>query len=555
MPDDRQTTPWEEAIGQMGTQLLGSPSQTSETLPPFIPLGYNGRAYLYWIRRSETLVELTPERHNRNNILHLAPRHYWKDLLGEKWTYEDAVEHCYHIQGNTKFTPDRIRGIGFWGENGATIYNAGSKCYTTHNNLITETDNIRPNRIIYRITSLACEPAGDMLTDEEGRHIINLMEAHAWREQHGGIILSGLIVQGLLSGYMDIRAHGWINAPAGAGKTELKNLIVELLGELPIQFEGAESTEAAIRQTIGDGARLVLFDEAEHTADTGRRNLMGEAISYLRSCSKGGEIAKGGKDGAPKRYLAKSAFLLFSINNTLRREADMSRFCVLHLEKLKGNALTELLRRQAALKQQHLGGITTCKLVARLLLLSGIIKANADTIRKHFLTLNIKGRRAELLGTILAGAHALHSMHPVTGKDLEAYAHIAVGIEQAHETDDDSTRCINHLLETTNHRENKTLLQIIISATELQQGDRKYYSGILVQYGIIPVEKSGLRYLFIVSEHPALYRAFSETDWSNGWRETLLNLDGALSAQHRLMTGANPKRGVLVPWKHIVGSE
>lgn len=554
MTEQRQTTPWEQAIAQIDDTPQPATPTAHQHLPPFIPLGYNGKAYIYWIRRSETLVELTPERHNRNNIIHLAPRHYWKELLGEKWTYEDAVEHCYQINGNTKYTPDRIRGIGFWDENGTTILHAGNKCYIEQNGEITETDNIRPNQTIYRTTSAVCEPAKEPLTDQEGKHIIEQLETHAWREQNGGLILSGLIVQGLLAGCMDTRAHGWINAPAGAGKTELKNLITTLLGDLPIQFEGAESTEAAIRQTIGDGARLILFDEAEHTADSRKNNAMTGVISYLRSCFKGGEIAKGGKDGHAKRYLAKSSFILFSINNTLKREADMSRFCVLRLKKLQGAPLTNLLEKQRTLRQQN-KQITSGKIVARLLKLTKTIKQNTETIKNHLIGQNIKGRRAELYGAILAGAYALYNKKQITQTELVEYGNLVKQNEQTNDTEEDSTRCINHLLETCHQRENKTIHQIINKAADNHHPEQTYHKNILLQYSLGIVTKMNARYLFIASDNPLLSRTYAGTDWENGWRGTLLNLEGATTSQNRLLPNTNPKRGVLIPWKHIFENE
>ena len=164
---------------------------------PFICLGKNGGKYVYYSRMSDSRIELKPGEHSKLNLITLASEAWWTEKLGEKWTVTDAAGYCFGQQGRKHYSPDKIRGVGFWKEKSAIIYNAGDRCFTIESGKIIETSNIREEGTIYQRSESLPHPETIPMSDEEGQAIIDYLNSFAWREEMGGLLLSGFLAQGI----------------------------------------------------------------------------------------------------------------------------------------------------------------------------------------------------------------------------------------------------------------------------------------------------------------------------------------------------------------------
>ncbi|MCM0686083.1 hypothetical protein [Akkermansia massiliensis] len=569
-PDRRATTPLDEAIRpaleeqeRNNAAMKESTAEAQEEEEhPFIPLGLDtaGNAH-YYAQRSESFLSMSPDRHSKNNMIFLAPLSYWEKHAsngrgGVRW--ETAAQHCFDVTGNRRFTPDRTRGRGIWdGGGGVPVYNAGQACYTLDaSGHIVPCSNIADTGIIYTRTEAAPLLNSPSLTDKEGRLVMDYLAAVPFREEHGHVFMGGLLVSSLLSGYLSFRPHCWINAPAESGKTELRNTLLALMGNLALDFEGAESTPAGVRQRLNGNAVPVLFDESEgKDSRKGISNIQG-MLDIARSATRGGVVLKGSVDGTGQSFPLRAGFMFFSVDNQLNRASDLTRFVVLTLQKKTGPDVASTLERIKTARAAMLAAVTPEKLIARVLLEAPVIKRNAETIKKALEDAGESGRRSELFGTILAGAWNLTHSGPVTQEYLEDCKNIVAASRLAVAEENDSERCLRTALEYRDQNEGGLLLSELLlhgipTGNENDQRSEKRNREAAARNGVALKPEGGTpKTLFIACGHTAMKEIFKGTDWEGGnCKGALSNLEGVEFKKERLLSGTY--RGVSIPL-HLV---
>lgn len=569
-PDRRAATPLDEAIRpaleeqeRNNAAMKESTAEAQEEEEhPFIPLGLDtaGNAH-YYAQRSESFLSMSPDRHSKNNMIFLAPLSYWEKHAsngrgGVRW--ETAAQHCFDVTGNRRFTPDRTRGLGIWdGGSGVPVYNAGQACYTLDaSGHIVPCSNIANTGIIYTRTEAAPLLNSPSLTDKEGRLVMDYLAAVPFREEHGHVFMGGLLVSSLLSGYLSFRPHCWINAPAESGKTELRNTLLALMGNLALDFEGAESTPAGVRQRLNGNAVPVLFDESEgKDSRRGISNIQG-MLDIARSATRGGVVLKGSVDGTGQSFPLRAGFMFFSVDNQLNRASDLTRFVVLTLQKKTGQDVAPTLERIKTARTAMLAAVTPEKLIARVLREAPFIKRNADTIKRELEISGESGRRSELFGTILAGAWNLTHSGPVTPEYLEDCKNIVAASRLAVAEENDSERCLRTALEYRDQNEGGLLLSELLlhgipTGNENDQlGERRNREAAARNGVALKPEGGTPKTLFIACGHTAMKEIFKGTDWEGGnCKGALSNLEGVEFKKERLLSGTY--RGVSIPL-HLV---
>lgn len=567
-PDRRAATPLDEAIRpaleeqesnnrSMRAKSTEAP-EPEEQEHPFIPLGMDSAGNLhYYVLQAESFISMSPDKHSRNNMIFLAPRHYWEANAGNgrggvRW--EDAARHCFTMTGNRKFTPDRTRGLGIWdGGKGVPVYNAGQKCYTldASGNII-PCSNIADAGIIYTRTEAAPQLDAPPLTDEEGRLIMDYLASIPFRETHGHLFMSGLLVSSLLSGYLSFRPHCWINAPAESGKTDLRNTLFALMGNIALDFEGAESTPAGVRQRLNGNAVPVLFDESEgKDSKRGISNIQG-MLDIARSATRGGIVLKGSVDGTGQSFPLRAGFMFFSVDNQLNRASDLTRFIILTLQKKTGPELPPTLERIRTARAAMLAAVSPGKLIGRLLKEASAVKRNAETIRKALEDAGESGRRSELFGTIFAGAWSLTHSGSVMPEYLEECKEIAASSRLALVEENDSERCLRTIIEYRDKNEGGLLLSELLlhgipTGNENDQRSERQNREAAARNGVALKPEGGQpKTLFIACGHTAMKEIFKGTDWEGGnCRGALSNFEGVAFKKERLLSGTY--RGISIP--------
>lgn len=542
-----------------GEERATDAGEESAEQAPFICLGKDGREFVYYARLSEEVVRLKPTEHNKANLLLLARPAWWKEVLGDKWCVDDAICYCYDAQGKRRFSSGQVRGAGIWEEEGVPLYNAGDACFSVRQGRIVEVAPLCPQGLIYERADALPHPTEAMLTDEEGQALIDYLSAYDWRDAVSPLLLAGFVVQGMMAGYVKTRAHVWINAPAGTGKSRMVKRLRRMMEGLMLSFTGGTS-EAGIRQMIGKGARPVMLDEMEAAnGDRHAQAALEKLMSLVRRATDGEKSVMGGQDAVPVEFRARSAFALFSIGNSLRRAADASRFINLHIHPNGDESVFERRDRAAA----RLETVNAGKLISRVMLLAHVIVTNADVIGKT-LSANafLHGRRAELLGMLLAGAHALTHDTLVSEKEVSEYANLIGRSEFAEVEENDAERCLREILESRVAGNRETVgFYVSALAQAIRRGEAVNGSSMIAELNIVGIDlytpkgqrEEELPFLFLCDRNRQLSLMLEGTDWRAGWADILRHLPGAIFIQQKRIRMGRHK-GVAIPmevvWKN-----
>lgn len=503
---------------------LSDIEQTSDSQRPYIPMGRQGEAFVYYVPSRGEIVTLTKNDHRPQALLSLAPLSYWESRYGDL-KVETAANECFAAQGNRLFSSNSARGLGTWKDEDAIIYNAGDKVISyTQDNPPAEISAIRGTTIYERKTPIL-HPSPTPLSDEESRYITTYFKALAWGEKESSILAPGWLAIAPLAGTLKFRPHMWINAPSGSGKSQLLDVIKHLLGTYALHIEGG-TTEAGLRQTLLLDARCGIFDEAEANGESGAKAIE-RILSYLRSCStnEGGAVLKGSTTGKALISAPRSMFLFASIGNQLERASDESRFATLSIRKIydteKLNAhLTKLSTLRPSLYLPNFPQ----RLLARILSNAPVTLQNIETIRTYLISKGEPGRRADLMSPLLAGYHSLLNSAPIAPIDLPALHCLIKSSHIAAIQDPDEQRCLNHILQYVT-KEGFGVMELIESVWNNGNFEHCEHHLILKRHGLKIFKEEKM--LAIADSHPKLSEAFERSDWVKGWGRILRNLQGA----------------------------
>lgn len=366
---------------------------------------------------------------NKNTLMKFCPKSDWqadfpktiKDKEGNEvskdvnwdnaiaWIIEEFRPSRYPM-----YNPSRVAGRGTWKDKRRFVTHLGNSLLIEGKEVKFSESSSENNENIYaredEIIILNSAPLGL----EDCSFILEFLEHFDFQNRLERIMVAGWIGIAFICGAFDWRPQVWVTANPGMGKSTLLRGIQQLLQVFHILFDSANTTEAAIRQTIGADAIPVIFDESEG-------NIEG-VLSLIRSSSTGAMMAKGSPNQIAHLFRIQSTFLLASVVETLAKEADLQRFVVVNLQKNE-KLSTEFIGERHT-KVQVLAQKFTKEFSGRLFLRS-VEKRQAlfDSLNifKNILEKeNFTVREALQYATLLAGYWFLKSDTVVTREEAEA---------------------------------------------------------------------------------------------------------------------------------------
>lgn len=438
----------------------GQDTTAKDTAPPLIALGKRGNYRLYFSRPHKCVYELMPEKHSRLSLLAMASLEDYAAWLRPDLP-PDAVEKfeadilhraapaLFKMTGGKMFDPAALRARGIWldKETGRALYNSGRECYLaapadSHAAPVC-VDAVRPPHIYTAAPALP--PPDAPLTYEQGRAVVEFLSARSWAFKNAGVLLAGWLAAAVLAGALPYRPHVWITAPRNTGKTFLRDDIVSLLGNFSCVQDGAMSTPAALRAELNGAALPVISDEQEtHAGDMHAAASVEKKLDLARLASNGRVVKHATQGGGVRDFLLLSCFMFLSVDNSLKRDTDSSRWILLDLRRASFDELEKILAKQAAARAKLPANITP-RIIARLMQELPAMLNNIAALER---ALRVDGnipRRAELMGCMLAGAHALTHGGGMTDGDIKACCLIAKQYAAQESPDNDFTRCIDCL--------------------------------------------------------------------------------------------------------------
>lgn len=533
---------------------------------PYRALGYDHGRFYYLAGRASQVIDLASSSHTKLNLLSIAPLSYWQRQYPSG---KDSNEAMWDMAANALmrqcenagvYDADKIRGRGAWWDHGRSLLHVGG-CLIIDGEQRPLTD---PSvRYVYEAAPPLHLDMENPLSAREAHEFVKLCQMLQWEKPISGMLLAGWIFLAPICGALAWRPHIWITGGAGTGKSWVQsNIVSPCVGNTAITPQGV-ATEAGIRQLLGMDARPVVFDEAEGE-DQQAQSRIQSIMSLARQASSesGGAIIKGSATGKAMTYRIRSMFGFSSIGVGVQQYADKTRVTILAL--VSDQAKPEQQRAAAfeALKAKA-GGLLTdeyaARLRARAVNMIGAIRENAKTFAAAGAAVIGTQRLGDQIGTMLAGAYALHNNGLITPEDALAWITKQDWSDETalHEVKDEQS-CLSHILEyvvrvsgdaATTERSIGELIKGVVSRERNGDIGPLAAEEHLLRMGIRVTEGG----IVIANNHTALAAVLKGTLWAREWGRILKRLLGAQAYKPERFGSGGTHRGVLIPISHIIG--
>lgn len=511
---------------------------------PFRCLGFDHLYFHYLNNKSRQVVAFNSNNHTKLNLLSIAPFSWWYkhfSAKGRNVDWEIAANNLFRMAENVGFYDSfSVRGCGAWFDEGQIVLHLGN--YLLVNGIKTQIARF-DTKYIYEyakpIELIDAEP----LKKEETHKLIQITDLLSWENPVYSRLFAGWCVVASICGALYWRPHLWITGSAGTGKSWImENIIRPTLGDAAL-IVNSNTTEAAIRQALGNNAFSVLHDEA---ADVVSQEKIQGILELMRQASLegSGEIMKGTQSGKAMRFRIRSCFCLAGVNIKLRQQADISRVSILTLTKHKIEERENRFNEIRKVTSDLLSKEWCAGLRARSIKMIPIIRKNADTFAQAFSELYSERRMGDQVGTLLSGAYSLYSDTEITHQDAVDWIRDKDWTENiSEESESDEKKCLLHLLQhqisiiSDNRRFDcsmGTLIGIAAGIKEVKEDNLEINiddaKTNILRNGIkIGLNSSNLPIEVIISNnHSGIQEIYRNTMWSGGWTRSLLRLPNSL---------------------------
>jgi len=532
---------------------------------PFRCLGYNHGLFFYFPYKSGQVVELSPDRHNKNNLITLAPLQWWEESFmsdrGVAWTAAtNALMQLSYAIG--VFDSAKIRGCGAWFDDGKIVLHLGNRLVVDNTPMKIQEFN---TRYIYEIAPPTEIEYSAPLSRKEAYSLVEIFQMCPVATGLDAKYLAGWCVIAPVCGALSWRPHIWITGSKGTGKTWiLNNIISPLLGTASLEVL-SKSTEAGVRQQLGHNAFPVLFDEAE-SKDKNSRDRIDMILELMRGSSSesGAVIVKGSSTGRSMSYRIRSCFCLGSITIPIQYSADESRITVISLQPKSPAARRyhfELLEQEVA---ENITPEWCASFRARSISLIPVIRKNALVFGKAIAEKLSNQRLGDQLGTLLAGAYTLYSDNEISIEKARAWVEEQDWAEQIEaEKESDEKRCLSTILQQLipviedGRRIDKSIIELVHEAKS------EIDPSIFLDKKIEEAQKSLLRIgirvrhddIVISNSHEGIKRIMGDGPFAKNWGRLLERLPGTVRLASARFIDGIITRAVAIPMNLVIQKE
>lgn len=529
---------------------------------PFKVLGWSAdRQRIYYQHRQTGQIDAIPAVAQAGPLLKLAPMDWWmsKHPGGGAAGFNAVAcldEVIQQADAAGVFALDRVRGCGVWMDGTQVVWHLGDRL---------EVDGQQVDLIDHqssyhyqRLPRLDIDPSTAPLNDAQGALILQAVKAMGWITPLDHLHLLGWVVLATVGGALDKRPVLQITCGFGQGKTyTLTVVILPLLAGLAICE--SNSSEAAIRQTLGTNTLPVLIDESEGEDDRKRTG----HLKLARLSFDGRATSQGTTHGKALTYAVRSSMALVGINAVIADPAERSRTVVVGRQQLPQEQWGPVDRKLRELVTIKTGAMLVRRCVTNL----PTLQANVATFRRVVeaqLPAGSAARAGDTYGALLAGVHLLLSTAQVDEQQAMAWldhvgwdAAAALGVDAAPEQSAaaEGAQCLAKLL---SHEEQwrsdkgtgklsiRELLELARSPSGADEAEQARKA--LGRRGIKATDHG----LVIANNPELLAPIYGNTKWRRGGHvERLRDLPGADAAGTVHFKVMGPHRATTMPWAAV----
>jgi putative DNA primase/helicase len=554
-------------ISESGTN--SATERKSETLENiyFRYLGFtkqsdNVQLFNFYVFGSKTILSLPASKLNKSNLYTLAPINYWQTNYPKKngFDIDAAVNHI--IENSNRigyFNPNKIRGRGAWIDKGRIFIHCGSHLLVDNKQFaLGDIDTEYWYELQHPLNLTTANP----LTKDESHKILETIQKLSWVRDVDCILLGGWVALAPICGVLNWRPHIWITGGAGSGKSWVnREILQKFTKDISISVQG-NTSEAGLREFIGNDAINVLFDEAEGENEHAQIQIQ-KVLQLMRSASSsdGGVIAKGTGSGA-KTYQIKSCFAFCSIVPQAIHNSDLRRITILELKKgkLNNENFIEL--------EKEFRKFATDDFVKRfqsriINLIPQILKT--IEVFTNVITEKLANRAmGDQLGALLGGCWHLSNDEIATIDDVLGLINdIDFSEEQGLNAVTDEIKCLQHILSIqirvdTDHtgQHTRTVGELLEIQDECVYGDSAPVSSRTAEKVL---KRNGIKleddFIFINPDSSVLQGYLKNTSWTKNYGQILSRIKDAEKVKRTYYSTGIYAKAVKIPFKDIIKQE
>lgn len=410
------------------------------------------------------------------------------------------------------YDPSAARGRGLWlTSSNEPVFNTGTELVVLDFNgsaRKVSPSELRANagdthRYLWS-TPRACPFADQEISTQDSRRFLEVLCSFSFaRGEHHARLVLGWMANATVLNMIEFRPQIAITARLGSGKSALLRAIARALGEANCFRPEGQTTEAGLRQILGQDALPVIFDEFETSHQHAQA-----LFDLLRSASNpnAGLVIKGTSGGTPIRYYVRTMAVVAGITMGIKNEADQSRFALIEMTTRPHSEDDKQKLNEALAPFDSDFGSGLCR---RMLNRRHQFASSLAAFRTALRELGMSDRKADLFGHLLAGCHTTCNDTPVTIADAAAEVE---WLRPEANSETGGRKCLDWLLA---HRldEGESLGEAM---AKVRQSPNTKDTTVrqLLQFGVKYLATEDA-FLF-ANNNPNLEKLYARTDWRNG---------------------------------------
>ena len=546
-----RTRRWEGA--GVAAVAAAAPEMPNETIAAtqadgehFHVLGFvkdtNRISYAIYTLANKVISVMSASALDKKGLLQLAPKDWWQTYFPAKKDYDYMSAFnwiCRLGDARGVFNMNAIRGRGAWMDANRVVLHAGT--HLVVDGVLCQLGMLR-TKFIYEQGAHLPLDTDDAMSDEEANEMFKFISGLNFGRPLDSMLLAGWIALAPVCGMLRWRPHIWVTGAAGSGKSWiLSHLIKDCIGDVSFFVQG-ETTEAGLRQKVGNDALPIVFDEAESESAGSSARIDG-ILSFARAASTGdgGMVAKGGQGGKGHTYEVRTMLAMASILPAVTLKSDVGRFSVLEVLPDRSAGATAKWAGQLEVYNSIKHTAQNGRFVGRVVKNLPTLMANIETACIAAAEVLGDQRAGDQIGTLLAGAFMWTEPKRLSVDNFRAWL---------------KRQDLSSEREASGMKDEDTLLGLLLGAIikvdggntrtvfELAEITNKRFGDEIVDFekAKATLERHGFRVdndaLFISDSHHEVRRILANTQFARNHARTLMRLDGAVSIKSMRFAGA-----------------